>query len=78
MATPEWPVPYYQRAFRAPAAAGKIYSDWRLEKNDMDLTYFKVPLHNVHAVLAKEQMKSAGKGHIVEAIENHFNLNCKF
>lgn len=44
------------------------------EKNDIDLTYFSVPIHDVHALLAKEQMKSAGKGHIVEAIENHFNI----
>ena len=65
MSTPEWPVPYYQRAFRHPA---------NLEVNKGSLSQFLVPLHDSHALVAKESLKTNGEGYIVEAIENHFNL----
>lgn len=65
MSTPEWPVPYYQRAFRHPPS---------LEQRNGNLNHFCVPLHDFHAVLAKEFLKSMKKGYIVEAIENHFDI----
>ena len=65
MSTPEWPVPYYQRAFRHPAS---------LEKRQGNLDHFLVPLHDFHAVLAKELLKSVKLGYVVEAIENHYDL----
>ena len=65
MSTPEWPVPYYQRAFRHPAA---------LETDKGNLWHFCVPLSDYHAIIAKEVLKSQGKGYIVEAIENHYNI----
>ena len=65
MSTPEWPVPYYQRAFRHPAS---------LEKREGNLNYFLVPVHDFHAILAKECLKSMKLGYIVEAIENHYDL----
>ena len=65
MSTPEWPVPYYQRAFRHPA---------HLEKDLGNLHYFCVPVHDFHVVLAKETLKSSGQGYVVEAIENHYDL----
>ena len=66
MATPTWPVPYYQRAFRHPA---------HLEKPDGVLDHFCVPLHDSDAVLAKELLKLEGKGYVVEAIEQHYDLD---
>jgi hypothetical protein len=66
MTTPEWPVPYYQRIFRHPAS---------LEKREGNLNYFLVPLHDSHVIIAKELLKSNGKGYIVEAIENHYDLD---
>ncbi len=65
MSTPEWPVPYYQRAFRHPAS---------LEKRNGNLGHFLVPLHDFHTVIAKELLKTCGKGYVVEAVENHFDL----
>ena len=65
MSTPEWPVPYYQRAFRHPAS---------LEKREGNLNHFLVPLHDFHAILAKETLKNLKLGYIVEAIENHYDL----
>ena len=65
MSTPEWPVPYYQRAFRHPVS---------VQKRVGNLASFCVPLHDFHAVLAKEILKSNGKGYVVEAIENHYDL----
>ena len=65
MSTPEWPVPYYQRAFRHPAA---------LEKRAGDLGAFLVPLHDIHVLIAKEFLKTDGKGYVVEAVENHYDL----
>ena len=65
MSTPEWPVPYFQRAFRHPPS---------LEKREGNLNHFNVPLHDFHAILAKEFLKSMNLGYIVEAIENHYDI----
>ena len=48
MSTPQWPVPYYQRAMRHPA---------NLDKVDGDLSYWGVPVHDSHVMLAKELLK---------------------
>ena len=66
MSTPEWPVPYYQRAFRHPA---------NLEKYLGNLNQVCVPVHDIHVIVAKEALKADGKGYVVEAIENHYDLN---
>ena len=66
MSTPTWPVPYYQRAFRHPA---------NLDKRDGDLMYVQVPLHAGHAMVAKEALKLEGNGYVVEAIENHYDID---
>jgi len=65
MSTPEWPVPYYQRAFRHPPS---------LEKRIGNLSYFNVPLHDFHVLVAKELLKTKGKGYVVEAVENHYDI----
>ena len=66
MSTPQWPVPYYQRAFRHPA---------NLDRPDGDITYINVPLHDSHAMIAKEMLKMNGQGYVVEAIENHYKID---
>ncbi len=66
MSTPEWPVPYYQRAFRHPA---------NLEKDLGNLNICMVPVHDFHVIIAKEALKAEGKGYVVEAIENHYDLD---
>ena len=66
MSTPECPVPYYQRQFRHPVS---------LEKNTGNLNNFLVPLHDTDVLVAKELLKINGKGFIVEAIENHYDLH---
>ncbi len=66
MSTPTWPVPYYQRAFRHPA---------NVDRYDGDLTYFNVPVHDYDAIVAKEYLKLEGKGYVVEAIENNYNID---
>jgi len=38
------------------------------------LNHFLVPLHDFHAILAKETLKSLKLGYVVEAIENHYDL----
>ena len=65
MATPTWPVPYYQRAFRHPA---------HLDRADGNLTNFAAPLNDSHVIVAKELLKMNGKGHVVEAIEQHYDV----
>ena len=65
MATPQWPVPYYQRAFRHPA---------RLDQNEGDLGYVMVGLDDSHVMIAKELLKLEGKGYVVEAIEQHYDI----
>ena len=66
MATPTWPVPYYQRAFRHPA---------NLDKPEGDLGYFLCPVDDTHAMIAKELLKMEGKGYVVEAIEQHYDID---
>ena len=65
MATPQWPVPYYQRAFRHPA---------RLDQIEGDLGAFLVPVGDTHVMMAKELLKLEGKGYVVEAIEQHYDI----
>lgn len=66
MSTPEWPVPYYQRVFRHPPS---------LEKREGNLNHFLVPVHDYHVIIAKEMLKSNNMGYIVEALENHFDID---
>lgn len=66
MSTPTWPVPYYQRAYRHPA---------HLDRPDFELLNFQVPLVDCHAVWAKELLKMEGKGYVVEAIEQHYDID---
>ncbi len=66
VSTPEWPVPYYQRVFRHPVS---------LEKRAGNLNHVLVPLHDFHVIMAKEVLKSYELGYVVEAIENHFDLD---
>ena len=66
MATPEWPVPYHQRAFRHPPST---------ERLGANVSHFLVPIHDMHALIAKEQLKTIGKGYVVEAMEHHFDLS---
>ena len=66
MATPQWPVPYYQRAFRHPA---------NLDRNDGDLGYFLVDVNDSHVMIAKELLKLEGKGYVVEAVEQHYDID---
>ena len=63
MSTPTWPVPYYQRLMRHPVNSGDIHKG--------DLAYVNVECSDVHAIIAKEKLKEAGLGHVVEAVENH-------
>jgi hypothetical protein len=32
-------------------------------------------MHDVHAIIAKEMLKTQGNGHVVEAIEQHFEID---
>ena len=66
MATPTWPVPYYQRHSR--------HDPHPQHSNEMSLSNFNVPIDDYHSVLAKEHLKSQGKGYVVEAVENHFDI----
>ena len=66
MSTPQWPVPYYQRAYRHPA---------NLQRNDGDLGYFCVNVNDSHALIAKELLKLEGKGYVVEAVEQHYDID---
>mmetsp|Transcript_2580 Transcript_2580/g.1827 ORF Transcript_2580/g.1827 Transcript_2580/m.1827 type:complete len:114 (+) Transcript_2580:129-470(+) len=66
MSTPEWPVPYYQRAFRHPPAP---------ENTLGNLSHFNVPLSDFHVIMAKEALKSAGYGYVVETVENHYDMD---
>ena len=65
MSTPTWPVPYYQRSFRHPA---------NLDKDLGDIGYIAMPLADSHMVVAKEMLKLQGKGYVVEAIEQHYDI----
>ena len=66
MSTPQWPVPYYQRAFRHPA---------RLDKDEGDLGYFLMAVNDTHVMMAKEMLKLEGKGYVVEAVEQHYDID---
>ena len=33
-----------------------------------------MPLHDIHVLIAKEYLKTDGKGYVVEAVENHYDL----
>lgn len=66
MSTPQWPVPYYQRAFRHPA---------RLDRDEGDLGYFLMAVNDTHVMMAKELLKIEGKGYVVEAVEQHYDID---
>ena len=66
MSTPQWPVPYYQRAFRHPA---------NLDRARGDLGYFLVGVNDQHVMIAKELLKLEGKGYVVEAVEQHYDID---
>ena len=63
MSTPTWPVPYYQRLMRHPVNSGDI--------DKGNLSYIAEDCNDMHAILAKEQLKEEGLGYVVEAVENH-------
>lgn len=65
MSTPTWPVPYYDRAFRHPT---------NLDEHKGDIGYVAVKIHDTHVMIAKEMLKLQGKGHVVEAVEQHFKI----
>lgn len=65
MSTPTWPVPYYQRAFRHPA---------NLDLPKGNISYVAVDVNDHHVILAKELLKLEGKGYVVEAIEQTYDL----
>ena len=66
MSTPEWPVPYYQRAFRHPA---------HLEKYNGSINYVAAPLDDNHVVLGKQILMDQGNGYVVEAVEQDYDIN---
>ena len=65
MATPEWPVPYYQRLYRDPPK----YDDL-----DTNLENQCVEPSDEDVIHAKEALRAQGKGYIVEGVEHHFPL----
>ena len=65
VSTPTWPVPYYQRAFRAPA---------NLDQDLGNLWHIAEEVDDHDVLMAKELLKLEGKGYVVEAVENHFKL----
>ena len=65
MSTPTWPVPYYQRAFRAPQ---------NVEKVDGNLDHICRPVSDVNVLIAKETLLLEGKGYVVEALEQHYDV----
>merc|ERR1712021_184755 len=62
MSTPTWPVPYYQRLMRHPVNSGDI--------DKGNLSYIAEDCDDMHAILAKEQLREKGLGYVVEAVEN--------
>ena len=67
MSTPTWPVPYYDRAFRHPANID--------DRDKGNLAFIGIPVGDAHAMIAKELLKLEGKGHVVEAVEQHWQIN---
>lgn len=65
MSTPTWPVPYYDRAFRHPE---------NLDEDKGDLSCIAIEVNDAHVMIAKELLKLQGKGHVVEAVEQHFKI----
>jgi hypothetical protein len=63
MSTPTWPVPYYQRLFRHPVNTGDVSKG--------NIQHIGVEIDDVHAIIAKERLRSQGLGYVVEAVENH-------
>ena len=66
MSTPTWPVPYYERAFRHPT---------NLDENVGNLTGIQAPIHDYHALMAKELLLAQDKGYVVEAVEQHWKIS---
>ena len=66
MSTPEWPVPYWQRMYREDPAP-HLNDSW----NALGAV---VPISDVNVIAAKETLKTMGKGYVVEAVENHFDI----
>ena len=66
MSTPEWPVPYWQRSFRHDPVPE--------EDDNFDITGYAQQINDTHVIFAKEYLKSVGKGYVVEAVENHFDI----
>ena len=67
MSTPEFPVPYWQRSFR--------HDPTPMDAQEIDLTGKALPISDTHVLAAKEVLKMQGKGYIVEAVENHFDVD---
>ena len=66
MSTPEWPVPYYQRAFRHPSQVESIKGN---------LGHVEQAISDFDVIEAKEAMKDDGHGYIVESIEHHYKID---
>ena len=45
-----------------------------MSKRNGNLSYFMVPLDDTHVIMAKEMLKMDGKGYVVEAIEQHYDI----
>ena len=45
-----------------------------MDKKVGNLNHFLVPVHDFHVIIAKEWLKDQGHGHIVEAVEQHYDL----
>ena len=67
MSTPTWPVPYYERAYR--------HASYNPDHMDGDLETVAVDANDNHVILAKELLKAEGNGHVVEAVEQHFDVS---
>lgn len=65
MSTPQWPVPYYQRAFKDAQNVDKIEGDFECVMSKAD---------DCNVILAKEKLLMEGKGYVVEAIEQHYDI----
>ena len=45
-----------------------------MDKHNGNLNHFLVPIHDFHVIIAKEWLKEDGHGHIVEAVEQHYDI----
>ena len=66
MSTPEWPVPYWQRIYRSDPAPDT--------EDSFNLLGATEAIDDTHVIFAKEILKTIGKGYVVEAVENHFDI----